>query len=418
MIQLDPWQREVIETEGNIALRSGRQVGKSTAIAVKTAEFTTKNKNKTVLVIAAVERQAALLFEKTLNYLYENYKSYVKKGKDRPTKTKIMLNNGSKIYCLPTGMTGYGIRGYTIDLLIADEAAFIPDEVWSAVTPMIATTGGKIILLSTPFGKRGYFYRCFTDPAYTTFHISSEDCPRIPKSFLEQEKKTMTKLQYAQEYLGEFLDELMQFFPTALIRDCMTAEVVTSSGSLFLGVDVARYGGDENAFVIVRMTNKEKLRVEIIITTEKVSIVETTARIIALDKAYHFNKILIDDGGIGGAVFDYLIEKPRFKRCLIGINNARRSIDNEGKRGKKLMKEDIYGNLKRLMENGFIKFPNDEKLAMSLASVQYEYTDEGRIKIFGRYTHIAEALVRACYCVKTKGLNIYINKVEYGRENY
>ena len=62
---------------------------------------------------------------------------------------------------LPTGESGYGIRGFTIDLLICDEAAFINEEVWQAVTPMLAVTGGDIWLLSTPHGREGYYYRCF-----------------------------------------------------------------------------------------------------------------------------------------------------------------------------------------------------------------------------------------------------------------
>jgi len=159
------------------------------------------------MVIASTERQAYLLFEKILSYLVDNHKNMIKKGKDRPTKHKVCLINGSVIYSLPTGMSGYGIRGFTINLLIADEAAFIPQDVWTAVTPMLAVTKGILWLLSTPFGKGGYFYNCFKDPSFTSFHVSSEDCPRKSQVFLDQEKRRMTKsANIAQEYLGEFID--------------------------------------------------------------------------------------------------------------------------------------------------------------------------------------------------------------------
>ena len=130
---------------------------------------------------------------------------------------------------------------YTIDLLIADEAAFIPDAVWTAVTPMLAITRGKIILLSTPHGKEGYYYRCFEDKSYTKFHESSEDCVRNDVEFLKREKERMTKAQYAQEYLGEFCEELMQFFPTELIKKCMKAKRTAPSlgRTYYIGVDVA-----------------------------------------------------------------------------------------------------------------------------------------------------------------------------------
>jgi len=154
-LSLDPWQKKIIEEEGNVIVRSGRQVGKSTAIAIKAGEYALNNPKKQVLIIASVERQAHLLFEKVITYLEDTSPKSIKKGRDRPTKSKLSLKNGSVIRSLPTGLSGTGIRGYTIDLLIADEAAFIPQEVWVAVTPMLAITKGKIILLSTPFGKEG-----------------------------------------------------------------------------------------------------------------------------------------------------------------------------------------------------------------------------------------------------------------------
>ena len=88
-LKLDEWQKKVLSQKGNICLRSGRQVGKSTVISIKAAEYAVNNKKKTVLVVAAVERQAYHLFEMTLNYLTDNYKSHIKMGKSRPTKRKM-----------------------------------------------------------------------------------------------------------------------------------------------------------------------------------------------------------------------------------------------------------------------------------------------------------------------------------------
>ena len=258
---LDDWQKEVLATEGSIVMRTGRQVGKSTVVSIKAGDFAMMNKNKVIMVIAAVERSAYLLFEKILAYIHAKNKNMIKKGKDRPTKHELKLVNGSRVLCLPTGDSGYGIRGHTIDLLIADEAAFIPEAVWTAVTPMLAVTKGVVWLLSTPFGREGYFYRCFSDDKYTKFHVSSEDCPRKDDSFLAHEKERMTKMQYAQEYLGEFVDELRQFFSDDLIRSCMKADRQnpTNRKTYFLGVDVAHMGKDETTFEVIDRTNKNDL---------------------------------------------------------------------------------------------------------------------------------------------------------------
>lgn len=412
-MELDPWQKEVLESKGNLAICNGRQTGKSTIISIKAGDFAIFNPKTTTLVIAATERQAYLLFEKVFNYIYENYRTQIKSGKDRPTKHTIKLKNGSVIHCVPTGLDGYGIRGYTIDLLIADEAHFIPDAVFAAVTPMLATTGGDIILLSTPHGNTGYFRECFNNPNFTTFHVSSEDCPRIPKEFLEGEKARMSKLEYAQEYLGQFLDNLKQFFPDSLIRSCMKAkrDEIFKPGTYFLGVDIARLGKDESTFEILerfqdpvgfRLIQKENIITKRTLTTE------TTAKIVELDKLYKFRRIYLDDGGLGVGVFDQLLLEDATKRKVEAINNSRRSLDRDDTRKKKLLKEDLYNNLRRLMERGELELLEDDEVFQSLKSIQYEYDDQSRLKIFGTYTHITEGLIRAAWCVKDKGLNIWI----------
>lgn len=406
---LDDWQVKILKTKGNIALRSGRQVGKSTIISIKAGEFAINNPNKTIMIVASTERQALLLFEKTLAYIHDNYKKEIMKGKDKPTKHRIKLKNGSVIHSLPTGLSGYGIRGYTVDLLIADEAAFIPEDVWQAVTPMLATTGGNIILLSTPFGKGGYFYNCFNDPTFTTFHISSEECPRRNEEFLEQEKKRMSSIQYAQEYLGEFVDELRQVFPDQLIKDCMTAKRSPKRrGEYYLGMDVGRLGGDESTFEIVERINKRLVQRENITLNFAVT-TETAERAISLEKEWNFKKIYIDDGGIGAGVFDLLLRDELTRRKTIPINNASRPLTRDEKKKKKILKEDLYDNLLKLMEDKKIELLRDDEIFLSLRSVQYEYDkNTGKLKIFGKYTHIAEGLIRAAWCMKEKQLNIWI----------
>lgn len=409
-MNLDPWQKEVLDTNGNVCLRSGRQVGKSTVISIKAGEYATQNKGKTILVVASVERQALLLFEKILSHLYQNHKTYIKKGKDKPTKHKITLNNGSVIHCLPTGMSGYGIRGYTVDLLIADEAAFIPEEVWTAVTPMLAVTGGDIILLSTPLSKEGYFYQCFSDETFTAFHVSSEDCTRMDKAHLEREKRTMSKAKYAAEYLGEFVDELRQFFTDKIIRKCMISErryKVFPGREYYLGVDIARMGADESTFEIIERMKRDRLiQVENIVTRHTLT-TETTKTILDLEKQYNFKQIFIDDGGMGVGVFDQLLEEESTRRKVLAINSAFRPLDREEKRKKRTIKEDLYNNLLNLMEKEEISLLDDNEIYMSLKSVQFEYID-GKLKIWGSSTHIAEGLIRAAWCSKDKHLNIWI----------
>ena len=413
----DAWQKQVLEYNGNITLRTGRQVGKSEVVSEKAVRFAIANPGTTTLIIAASQRQSSLLFEKVTFNINRRNDAGADLYKEQPTLTKILLKNGSKIYSLPAGRTGYFIRGFTIDLLIADEAAYIPETVWLAVTPMLAVSQklrdkGHTILLSTPFGKGGYFFDSFKDPDFKAFHISSEDCPRIPGKFLLKEKKRMTKHEYAQEYLGEFTEEWNQFFSTDLIKASMTFikwskdEDGIAGAKYYLGVDVARYGGDENGFVISEL-HKGRIKIVKCFTTERVSTTDTIGRIIEVDNAFKFSKIFVDDGGLGGSVTDILIEK--LGRKVMGLNNSSKRVTMQGEEKKKgILKEDLYSNTLMLMETGLMQVIYDVKLIRSLQGITFEYSSSAKVKIFGVYSHLAEAMVRACWCWKEKGLSVYM----------
>lgn len=413
----DTWQKRVLETEGNMCICSGRQVGKSEIISEDAADYALKNKKKVVMIVASTERQALLLFEKILSKIHTKNKHMIMGGKDRPTKHELKLTNKTKIYCLPTGDSGYGIRGYTIDRLYADEAAFINEEVWAAVTPMLATTGGDIVLLSTPFGSDGYFHRCFYDEKFTSFHVST---PEVAKgreepqkssmfNFLKDEKERMTKLQYQQEYEGLFVGGIQRFFSNEIIDNCcnLTALQHKPVGNKYQGIDVARMGGDETVLVSLDWINKKKMKQFDLTIPEPQTLTDTARLIIKKDKTINHNKIYIDDGGLGAGVLDILLDDVQTKRKTEAINNSKRFLGKDkGKEIRKpLMKEVLYQNLKNLMEWGLIDLIDDPRVRHSLRSIQMDYGD-GKLKIYGNYSHIVEALIRAAWAYKAKGLNI------------
>ena len=441
----DPWQKKVLGYDGNVIIRNGRQTGKSVTIAQKAGRFAFQHDGTTTLIIAPAQRQASSIFEKIIanlvavdDILFEQAqkaspdewnKARIRRDNIRhfrlkyglfeelPTKTRVILKNGSEILCLPAGKSGVYLRCLTIDLLIGDEAPYIPEPVWTAIRPMLAVSKkvrglGWEFYLGTPFGRGGYFYDCDHDPDFLQVHVSSEDCPRISKAFLAKEKKRMSRMEYAQEYLGEYVDEFNQLFPTALIKKCMTfinwefSKDYKRYLRYYLGVDVARYGADENAFVIAEMDGN-KVKIVCCETTERRSLTDTAGRVVALDHSYNFARIFVDDQGIGAGVTDILLDK--FGRRVVGLNNARRSVDHEGKLGK-IFKEDMYSNAVVLMEKDppQIEIISNLKLLKSLKSMTFEYTADKNLKIYGKYSHLAEAFVRACWCVKVRGLRLYV----------
>lgn len=427
---LDDWQKEVLETKGkhNICLRAGRQVGKSTVISMLAGNYAIENKNSSIMVISATERQAYLLFTKILLYLDDNFKKEIAVGKKRPTKSQINLKNGSIIRCLPTGLDGLGIRGFTINLLIADEAAFIHKEVWPAVVPSLSTTGGKIILLSTPLGSTGYFYDCYHDDSFKTWHINAEDvanCRLEPqKSWMREhqnkQKEIMSQLQYAQEYLGEFVDEFQRMFSDELIRKCCTLkkrESIKPQSEYYLGVDIARMGNDYCSFQILRKINDNNIIHSRSIMAKKQYTTETEDRIRLLHNQYDFRLIGIDagSGSLGVGIYDQLIRDPILRKRVIAINNQQRNLDAYGKKKKTLQKEDMYFNLQAMLERERIHLLDDDELIQALRAIQYEYNLEqnkkSSIKIFAphaKYTDLIEGLIRAAWLANQKSKNFNI----------
>ena len=75
---------------------------------------------------------------------------------------RLELANGSRIVALPGVEKTIGAT-----LIVLDEATRIEDDLITAVRPMLATSGGCLIMLSAPFGKRGAFYEAWTgDPSW------------------------------------------------------------------------------------------------------------------------------------------------------------------------------------------------------------------------------------------------------------
>ena len=409
------------------------------------AEWAVKNKDLNILMIAPTERQAHALFEKTLDYLITYHPRLILKGKDkktgqtmRPTKTRITLKNGVNIYCLPVGISGIGIRFLTVGRLYVDEASRIPEEVWAAVTPMLLTTGGDTILLSTPFGARGEFYRCLVnqDGAYDSFkrfRQNSEDVMRkrpicdtwtekqLEKALqkIEQARTRMSQLEFAQEYMGEAMEDLHRYFRDEIIQKCcvLEREGYVPNKDYYLGVDIARFGEDKSTFEIIRKIDSKNLIHAESIATKKTRTTETEDKIIALNKIYNFVNIYIDagSGSLGVGVYDHLLRNEETKRKVIDVDNKKRVRDKDGKAKATLLKLDLYDNLRALMERGDIKLLKDDALIESLRSVQYEFEKkEGlptRMRIFStphNMSDIVEGLIRAVISSKEKNLNIWI----------
>jgi len=219
----DPWQvRFLTSTAPRVLLNITRQGGKSTAAAVLAVHTALYDPGALVLLAAPTLRQSGELFKKCLQ---------VYRSLDRPipaeseTALTLTLDNGSRIVSLP-GAEG-SIRGYSgVRLLILDEAARVPDDFYFSVRPMLAVSGGRLLALTTPFGRRGWFFEEWTGGGgWERYEVPATSCSRIPAAFLEEERASMSPWFYQQEYCTVFGETVDQVFAYDLVQTALTPDV-------------------------------------------------------------------------------------------------------------------------------------------------------------------------------------------------
>jgi hypothetical protein len=200
----DPWQAEVLRaTAGRLLLNVTRQGGKSSVAAVLAVHTAMYEAAAPVLILSPSQRQSVETFRKVTA-------AYGALGQPVPIEAesvlRLELENGSRVLALPG--REQTIRGLSaVRLLIIDEAARVSDGLYQAVRPMLAVSGGRLIAMSTPAGKRGWWYQEWTGAGpWQRVEIHADACPRIPAAFLQEERDTLPQWVYEQEYCGVFHD--------------------------------------------------------------------------------------------------------------------------------------------------------------------------------------------------------------------
>jgi hypothetical protein len=210
----DDWQRDFLNSTAlEILLNCGRQTGKSTTTALLGSHEAIYHAPSLTLIFGPSERQSKETLRKAKDFIHQTLGEGTLRFLEKESTIWIELVNGSRIIALPGHEAN--VRCYSgLDLAIFEEAARIPDELLYAVRPMLATSGGRMIALTTPFGKRGWFHKEWEDedPDCLKIKYTSEECPRIPKVFLEKEKRKIPDFWYRQEYLCEFVEPIDSVF--------------------------------------------------------------------------------------------------------------------------------------------------------------------------------------------------------------
>ena len=219
----DPWQADLLRSEARRALLlCSRQSGKSTITALL-ALWVALFEAGLVVIVSPSQRQSAEMLRTIKGFL-----AHLNEGPliNAESALKLEFANGARILALPgTEKTIRGIAGAA--LIVIDEASRVEDELLAAVRPMLATVAnGRLIALTTPAGKRGWFYEAWHgDSTWQRIKVSASDCPRISEDFLAEELRELGAQRFSEEYGLEFLDPDEAVFPSEIIAAAFSDEV-------------------------------------------------------------------------------------------------------------------------------------------------------------------------------------------------
>jgi hypothetical protein len=228
-LEPDAWQADLLRSDAQqMILMCSRQAGKSTVTSFLALHAAIYRAPALVLLLSPSLRQSQELFRKVKD-------AHGALGGEHPATEESALRmefaSGSRIVCLPANEAT--IRGFSgVALLVIDEASRVPDELYQAVRPMLAVSGGRIVLLSTPFGARGFFHHEWTEGGaeWHRTRITAYDCPRISHEWLDAERRTIGDWWFEQEYICVFKDSNNQVFATEHITRALDSSIAPLFG--------------------------------------------------------------------------------------------------------------------------------------------------------------------------------------------
>jgi hypothetical protein len=220
----DEAQQEILRSDKQRGLLNcTRQWGKSTVTAAKAIHQAYHYPESLTLVVSPSARQSGEFLRKATGFAR---KLGIRPKGDGDNEISLELPNRSRIVGLPGSEAT--VRGFSaVSLMLVDEASRVSDELYLAIRPMLAVSDGALWLMSTPFGKRGFFYEAWANggPDWARVRAAATECPRIGRKFLEEERATMGERWFRQEYMCEFEEAVSGVFARDLVERAITREV-------------------------------------------------------------------------------------------------------------------------------------------------------------------------------------------------
>lgn len=400
-IELKKWQEDAMlmfeRYQHDICvIKAKRQVGKSFLITLYCIKYALEHKRASIFFLSVSFKQCSKVMSEMKDAI--EGAPFVKRIDN--AKMAIEFTNGSAVNFISAEQTEDRLQGFTANLLIVDEHAYIPDNIFFTCLPYCNATKGQVICVSTPRFKDGAFYNLFTDgnnPDIKDVHsldvCNYDTSDMLSPSRLEYYRKTLPKIKYQMFYMGEFVSADGEVFSD--FADCIkTPTAEDFNDPVTIGVDwSAATGNDSTVFTAITENN---VVLEVMGFNDKGS-TEAIDELVRFADKFNTKKILVEKNSLGEVYHDLLKRKVKSIARLWQIEAFVTTNDSKSKQ---------VDNLQVLFQNKAITIPNNEQLIHQLSSYERTVSKTGK-SVYnapsGQHDDYCISLMLATWAVRKTG---------------
>ena len=311
---------KVLNTDAKyITTVSPRQAGKTMLSINMMLYFAINFPNTVTCFISPIYSQA----RKVMEEMYDAIKDSDIIERVNFSQFEIKLKTGSKVL-FKSAEREDGLRGYTFDYLILDEASYIKESAYKrAIQPTVFIKGKKVLLFSTPRGRDWFYnmHKMGEDPEfkqYTSCRMTYQGNPYVNLEEIESARKALPEAIFRAEYLGEFLEGESSVFTN--FNNNIFDRYPKPQGQIFAGLDTGQ-SSDYKVATFIDSTGK----IIDIYRDNKKTYEQMTNEVLARVKKYNAN-LLVETNSIGGPVFESLKKQWNNTHPFNTSNSSKREI--------------------------------------------------------------------------------------------
>ena len=386
-----------------IVVRWSRQAGKTTCIALRAIWFGCKYPKTLTLIVAPTLRQSMIMADRIQDFLEGLPKETRAALVEKIQRTTVHFRNGSRIIALPN--SPQLLRGYTANQCIVDEAGFIKDDqlvFYNILYPMLSTTDGTLIAISTPWSKDSVFYRMCQAPEFSKHTITCQDVVNsglVKQSFIDEMRSQLPFDRFQREFMAEFVEDVDAWLTQSVIANCIESQLTTynfqaqPTGEFYLGVDF----GKEQDYSVAVVVEKQGAVLKVIhihrfpLHMEYASVIGYLKSL--QDRWNTIRSVYSDITGVGNYIVEDMV-----RNGIQGVKGITFTVQS---------KEEMATIMKEKMRNGEIKIPyaparksDDVDLAAELNVERFELMKTGHLRFShpdGGHDDVFWAMALSCY---------------------